>query len=138
MAAAAFTAEEPSPGVWTYCHGRISASNLEAYPWNMWLDLDVASEKSLFLTLNVQAELEEIVSELERMSAAELSTVRDHHSHEVSALQDRLKMQHEEHEQQMICLTARHAKEVCLDSSLGIAQFKPQSESRMLKAHRPN
>ena len=103
------------------CHGRISASILEAYPWNMWLSLDVASEESLCLALNVQAELERIISELKRMSAAELSSLRDHHSHEVAALQDRLKTQHEEHKQQMASLTTRHAKEVWLDPSFSIA-----------------
>ena len=91
------------------CHGRISASILEAYPWNMWLGLDV------------QAELEKTISDLKRMSTAELSSLRDHHSHEVAALQDRLKTQHEEHEQQLVSLTARHAKEVQLDPSFSIA-----------------
>ena len=104
-----------------YCHGRISASILEAHPWSMWLSLDVASEGSLCLAMNVQAELEKTVRDLKRMSTAELSSLRDHHSHEVAALQDRLKTQHEEHEQQMASLTARHAKEVWLCLSFSIA-----------------
>ena len=61
---------------------------------------------------NVQAELEEDVVKLKRLSAAELSSLSKHHSCEVAALQHRLKTQHDEHEQQMISLTARHAKEV--------------------------
>ena len=104
----------------------------------MWLSLVVASEESLCLAMHVQAELEKTVSDLKRMSTAELSSLRDHHSHEVAALRDRLKTQHEEHEQHITSLTARHAKEVWLYLSFSIACSKPQPESRMLIAYHSN
>ena len=81
----------------------------------------------------MQAELEENLNELRRMSAAELSSLRDHHSLEVVALQHRMTVQDDEHEQQMLSLTARHAEEVWGSP----AQSKDQPESSMLNTHRP-